>query len=143
MSARRNRRAKKRKKTQEDKIKRAKALLQPHPGKYKTPAKSVSKIEILRPLQVAYFTINQKWQVWNLRKFPYLNQNLNKMNSNTDRKSNNRYSRLQNRPKTHFSNKIARKVTSFTEFRPKSPLFGSFSESCRSPLFGVSPVLVY
>ena len=33
MSARRNRRAKKRKKTQEDKIKRAKALLQPHPGK--------------------------------------------------------------------------------------------------------------
>ena len=34
MSARRNRRAKKRKKTQEDKIKRAKALLQPHPGKF-------------------------------------------------------------------------------------------------------------
>ena len=33
MSARKNRRAKRKKKTQEDKIKKVKALLKPHPGK--------------------------------------------------------------------------------------------------------------
>ena len=32
MSARKNRRAKRKKKTQEDKIKKVKALLKPHPG---------------------------------------------------------------------------------------------------------------
>lgn len=37
MSARKNRRAKRKKKTQEDKIKKVKALLKPHPGKLSDP----------------------------------------------------------------------------------------------------------
>ena len=37
MSARKNRRAKRKKKTQEDKIKKVKALLKPHPGKLSEP----------------------------------------------------------------------------------------------------------
>ena len=69
MSARKNRRAKRKKKTQEDKIKKVKALLKPHPGKLSEPEPCPSVFtqtwsKIRTGTNILVHSLVQKLQTW-------------------------------------------------------------------------------